>query len=430
MISANAHAIPTGEYQLMPPLTEDEFTLLKLDIQTHGVLVPIELDDQGNILDGHHRLAAVAALEAETPNLRIPYETVIRRNLTPAQKKDYVIALNLKRRHLSDLARASLFLALRASGRTLTDIADLAGSSTTTVWRRIQEAEAATTNPTSTPAYTLGRDGKLRPTTYSPASYMSHTELVKEERTLERATTRSTPPADFPAQTDAYNIFRDSITNWSTPTLRAQIPDHSLDLILTDPPYPYEYVHLMGDLSAFAARTLKPGAPLVAMLGHAYLPQYIELLQTNLRYHWTIANILGGANSVQHVWSAFVGWKPILVFVNSRNSDIKPDFPYYFLDIIKSPGPDKTHHIWGQDVSTFQLLVYRFTRPGATVCDPFLGGGTTAIAALSHKRRFIGFDNDPVAINTTLQRLRDTDWSQPLLATPPVEELLPNAAPD
>lgn len=37
-------------------------------------------------------------------------------------------------------------------------------------------------------------------------------------------------------------------------------------------------------------------------------------------------------------------------------------------------------------------IVRCFAAPGALVCDPFVGGGTTAAAALAHGRRFVGGD--------------------------------------
>ena len=37
-------------------------------------------------------------------------------------------------------------------------------------------------------------------------------------------------------------------------------------------------------------------------------------------------------------------------------------------------------------------IVVCFSAPGALVCDPFLGAGTTMIAALEEGRRFIGGD--------------------------------------
>lgn len=47
----------TGEpYQLLPPLSDEEYAALRADIAERGVLVPIVRDQHGNILDGHHRV--------------------------------------------------------------------------------------------------------------------------------------------------------------------------------------------------------------------------------------------------------------------------------------------------------------------------------------------------------------------------------------
>lgn len=392
-------SLPEGPYQLLPPLSDEEWSMLREDIRAHGVLVPIVLDDAGNVLDGHHRLACIASLELETPGLTIPYDTEVRRNLTEDGKRDFVIALNLKRRHLTADQRLSLLIKLRTNGNTVTQISELIGDmSPATVWRRLQDAEA--NGLTTQPAYTTGKDGKLYPSRYVPASYMSHSELAKEARTESRAVARSTRVENFPALTESYDIFAGDIRDHQA--IIDRIGPASVDAIICDPPYPLEYVPLIEDLSLIASQILKPGRPLIAMLGAAYIPQYIHLLSSHLKYHWTMADILGGANSVQHAWKTFVGWKPIFVFTNGP-----AQLPFYFLDTVKSPGPDKDFHVWGQDVKTFEILAYRFTEPGQRVCDPFLGGGTTAIAALRMQRRFVGFDNDPIAVNTTLQRLAD-----------------------
>lgn len=400
----------------MPALTDEEFAMLKADIAKRGVVVPIVLDDSGNILDGHNRIAAIAQLEAETPGLQIPYDTTVVSRLSEPEKRDYVFSINLKRRHLSEQQRLSLLVSLRTEGKTREEIAEIAGVSPVTVWRQLKDAE--TNGLFTQPEYVMGKDGKLRPTSYAYTSFMSHKELVKEERGEQRAIDRNTA-ATAPATTPEYDIFQADIRHSYGPIDPAgpapRIAPNSLDAIITDPPYPQEYVHLMEDLAAFGAYALKPGRPLIAMLGHAYLPQYIELMSRHMTYHWIMADVLGGANATVHVWKAFVGWKPCLVFTNG-----KEQLPYYFLDMVRSPGPDKDFHVWGQDVQTFQLFTYRFTPPGGTVCDPFLGGGTTAVAALSMKRKFVGFDNDPVAIQTTLARLAATDLNDPLLRMSPL----------
>ncbi len=52
----------TGPYQLLPPLSAEDYAALEASIIEHGVLVPVEYDEGGNILDGHHRVAICESL--------------------------------------------------------------------------------------------------------------------------------------------------------------------------------------------------------------------------------------------------------------------------------------------------------------------------------------------------------------------------------
>ena len=45
----------------------------------------------------------------------------------------------------------------------------------------------------------------------------------------------------------------------------AEVADESVDCIITDPPYPQEFLPEYGKLSRFAARVLKPGGSCLAM---------------------------------------------------------------------------------------------------------------------------------------------------------------------
>ena len=56
------------DYQVMPTLSDEDFQALKSDIAAHGILVPLEFDDEGNILDGYHRKKAWDELKSEGIN--------------------------------------------------------------------------------------------------------------------------------------------------------------------------------------------------------------------------------------------------------------------------------------------------------------------------------------------------------------------------
>jgi ParB-like chromosome segregation protein Spo0J len=93
-----------ADYQMMPPLSAEEYAALKADIAEHGVQVPIEVDENGAILDGHHRQRICAELGLTAP-------TVVRAGLTEAQKQEHALRLNLQRRHLTSAQKRELIRA-------------------------------------------------------------------------------------------------------------------------------------------------------------------------------------------------------------------------------------------------------------------------------------------------------------------------------
>jgi ParB-like chromosome segregation protein Spo0J len=94
-------------YQLMPPLSEEERQALKEDIRRNGVLVPVEKDEHGNVLDSHHRVALWEELRAE--GVAPPdYPVITRPGLTEEQKRAHVRSVNLNRRHLTREQRRAL----------------------------------------------------------------------------------------------------------------------------------------------------------------------------------------------------------------------------------------------------------------------------------------------------------------------------------
>jgi ParB-like chromosome segregation protein Spo0J len=52
-------------YQVLPDLSDDEYAALKEDVRQHGILVPVEVDEDGQIPDGHNRVRVWSELRAE-----------------------------------------------------------------------------------------------------------------------------------------------------------------------------------------------------------------------------------------------------------------------------------------------------------------------------------------------------------------------------
>lgn len=186
--------------------------------------------------------------------------------------------------------------------------------------------------------------------------------------------------------------------------LHTVVVKESVDIILTDPPYPKEFLPQWGELAEFAAYALKPGGHLFAMSGHVWLPQVFEAMNVDeLNYVWCHAMGFltqgGHTNIGRRIPRSW--WKPILWYV-------KPPHCIHeqCSDWIPVNSKDKRYHEWGQGGGEWIAVLDRIKRPKpAVICDPFVGGGTTAVIAAQEGYPFIGADIDETCIQTTTERL-------------------------
>ena len=137
------------------------------------------------------------------------------------------------------------------------------------------------------------------------------------------------------------------------------IPDNSLDLILTDPPYPHEFIECWSDLSLFAGRKLKENGFCIAYSGQTNLIEVMNRMSENLEYYWTFALIHSGNKQLINHRNIFCGWKPLLVFQNGKK---KQDTTCE--DIILGTGLEKDYHKWQQAEAELIPIIEHFTKPG------------------------------------------------------------------
>ncbi len=83
------------KYQLLPQLPPEQFEALKADIAERGVVVPVLMDEFGEIIDGHSRARACRELGIND------YPVEVRSGLTEAEKRALARNLNALRRQLT-----------------------------------------------------------------------------------------------------------------------------------------------------------------------------------------------------------------------------------------------------------------------------------------------------------------------------------------
>src|SRR5690348_1151876 len=89
-------------YQFFPDLPPELYEALKADIAARGQRHPIEVDEQGRIIEGHQRDRICAELGLQP-------KVIVLRGLSEAAKVEHALKVNLLRRHLGVIAWAEGF---------------------------------------------------------------------------------------------------------------------------------------------------------------------------------------------------------------------------------------------------------------------------------------------------------------------------------
>ena len=81
---------------------------------------------------------------------------------------------------------------------------------------------------------------------------------------------------------------------------------------------------------------------------------------------------------------------------------------------------EKRHgHPTEKPVSLMGEIVADFTKPGQIILDPFMGSGTTGVAAIRHGRGFVGIENSQQWFDVARRRLSETLRQPDLFVTVP-----------
>ena len=380
---------------LFPMLPDSELAELADDIRLNGLIhKPVTLD--GVLLDGRNRLAACRLVGVEPEFSEYSGDSPVA----------FIVACNLHRRHLTIGQKVALGVELeshfaveakrrqREHGGTAPGKKSLVGKSPTSDSRARDHAAKA-----------VGVSGKTLSAAKAikVASPKLFEQVKAGEITVARARREAKAEADQKALSHAQATISDSRRKSlaSVCDLRvcscAELFKSGIkpDAVITDPPYPHEFLPVFSELAESAI-----GVPLVAVMsGQSYLPEVFARLCKHLKYRWTLAYLTPGGQAVQQ-WAAKINaaWKPVLLFGEPS---------VWIGDVTRSDtnDNDKRFHGWGQSESGIADLIERLTQPGQLVCDPFLGGGTTAAVSLALGRRFVGCDIDSKAVETARSRI-------------------------
>jgi len=187
------------------------------------------------------------------------------------------------------------------------------------------------------------------------------------------------------------------------PDIQALIPDESVDLIFSDPPYDGDSIDLYGSLSLLGWRKLVPGGLLIAYSGGCFVPEVASGLASHLKFVWKAEIVHGGEGQRVFARQMVNASKPLWIFA-------KPPVTKFWeltCDLVLGGGKEKKLHPWQQGLKEAREIVGTFCPKGGFVLDPMTGSGTSLIAAHQTGRRYLGIEVDPGHVETSRHRLAE-----------------------
>lgn len=389
---------PLQLFPALPPAIEDA---LRYSIRRFGVLVPVVKDQHGRTLDGHHRSRIATE---ENVKFRVDVVTVA----DDDEAREIAHTLNSDRRQLDPEQRKQIVADMRRAGYTYREIGGALGVEHTTAMRDAKEIGADAPISDRVARRGGGTYPARRPTIIAALTDRDAERVVKalgdnaglmDDRPETNTAFDVLREARKERDRQARVIRRDDLADATGASHRlicgdftsADVADESVELIVTDPPYPEEFASAWHDLAAFAERVLVPGGIVVAMTGKIHLPDRMAALGARLQYGWMYAQELPGNNTRilgRHIAQE---WKPWLAYSKGPWPAGRID---WHGDLIVDVPQEKTHYHWQQSVDPAESLIRSLCSAEGTVCDPFLGSGTYGVAALKAGRRFIGIEMD------------------------------------
>jgi site-specific DNA-methyltransferase (adenine-specific)/modification methylase len=234
-----------------------------------------------------------------------------------------------------------------------------------------------------------------------------------------------------------------------------QVPDQSVDALISDPPYMignYSSGNIkfsnrkdmnndiagwdQGDLDPTALahefkRVLKPTGNLFIFTGsnlfgkwHALLDpifdtfQYMAWHKTNPTPSVRKSSFLNSLELIVCCWNKGHTW-----------NFFKQNEMHNFIETPVCAGKERYKHPTQKPLKVMDHIMVRATNPGDLVLDPFMGTASTGASALRLGRRFLGFELDPAYYAICHSRLTTERMGQPPDGDP-VPDLTPPAPPD
>jgi DNA modification methylase len=200
------------------------------------------------------------------------------------------------------------------------------------------------------------------------------------------------------------------------------IPDHSVDAVITDPPFGINfkyneykdvaenYIKWLWPILETCEEKCKPGSPVFVWQATKNLKKFHEWFPRDWRMFIAAKNFI----QIRHTLMNY-SYDPILAWWTPGEkpySEGKRSRDYFLCDT--TPGAYKKGynsakgHPCPRPLDVVKLIIQEWVRPGGVVLDPFMGSGTAGVASVLTGRDFIGIELNEDYFNLATKRIEET----------------------
>jgi site-specific DNA-methyltransferase (adenine-specific) len=155
-----------------------------------------------------------------------------------------------------------------------------------------------------------------------------------------------------------------------------------------------------------SARRLVPaGAPMVNFIDWRQLPTMTDAIQCG-GWVWRGIAVWDKGTAIPQP-NSFLAQCEFMVWGTNGPRDVDYAGGAYLPGCYAIAAPREREHMTQKPVTLLEGVV-QITPPGTVVLDPFMGSGTTGIAALKSGRKFIGVEMSPRFFDIACRRIEDS----------------------
>ena len=230
----------------------------------------------------------------------------------------------------------------------------------------------------------------------------------------------------------------DNIYNMDCLEGMKQIPDGTIDLCVTDPPYELEtqgggIFDAKGAYKAYGGHNPRKVMKNIAKITYGFdelvlseicrvlkkinvylwcsqkqIPKYLDYFVKERGCNWDLL-AWHKTNPVPACGNKYLSDTEYLLFFREKGVPLFGTFftkKKYWLQESNTDENEKYGHPTVKPLNMIQTLVINSSEEGQTVLDPFMGSGTTAIACIKERRHFIGFELSKEYFDKAVRRIK------------------------